>query len=352
MTGSDHKKRLLRLRKAMKSASLDSFLVTSTTNVSYLSGFRGTDAVMLVTADRGYFFTDSRYIEEARKEIAGQIDVRLVEESIFASVDGIVKSERLKNLGFESMDLPYGVANRLKSLLSDIGFVPVKNIVEALRSIKDKGEIGQIKKSVKLAKEAFGRVAAYVRPGASEEMIKRKIELDLIGNGAACAFEPIIASGENSSKPHAKATDRSFKNNDFVMIDMGAKVGGYNSDLTRTIVLGKVGGKFGKVYETVRQAQQRAIDRITPGAKASDIDKAGRDHIKKSGFGKYFGHSLGHGVGMEVHEEPSISPSSTTRLAEGMVFTVEPAIYIPGFGGVRIEDMVLVTKNGCEVLTK
>jgi len=348
----DYKKRLSGLRQAMVDASLDSFLVTSATNVSYLSGFRGTDAVMLITANDGYFLTDSRYIEEAEKEITKHIDVRLVEESTFTSIDAIVKSKKLKNLGFESMDLPYGVAHRLKDLLSKTGFVPVKNLVETLRCVKDKGEIERIKKAVKFAKEAFKKAARSVRPGASEELVRRKIELDLISKGAACAFEPIIASGENSSKPHARATNRSFKNNDFVMIDMGAKVDGYNSDLTRTIVLGRMQKRFHKIYETVSQAQRKAIDRIAPGAKASDIDKAGRDHIKKSGFGKYFGHSLGHGVGMDVHEEPSVSPSSKTRLVAGMVFTVEPAIYIPGFGGVRIEDMVLVTDNGCEILTR
>ena len=352
MPALNHKKRLCVLRQAMRKASLDSFLVTSATNVSYLSGFRGTDAVVLITPDKGYFLTDSRYIEEAKKEISGNLNVRLVKESIFTSVNDIVTSQKLKNLGFESMDLPYGVANRLKILLSKIEFTPVKNLVESLRSIKDAGEIERIRKAVKLAKEVFERAAGSVRPGASEEFIKRKIELDLVSKGSSCAFESIIASGENSSKPHARATDRPFKNNDFVMIDMGAKVDGYNSDLTRTVVLGKVQAKFRKIYKTVGQAQLKAIARITSGAKASDIDKAGRDHIKKSGFGKYFSHSLGHGVGMSVHEEPSISPSSKTILAEGMIFTVEPAIYIPGFGGVRIEDMVLVTKSGCEILTR
>ena len=352
MSVLNHKKRLSGLRKAMRSASLDSILVTNATNVSYLSGFRGTDAVMLVTADDGYFLTDSRYIEEAKIEMAGHLDVKPVSESIFASIDGIARSKKLKNLGFESMDLPYGVAHRLKGLLSKIRFAPVKNLVETLRSIKDEGEIERIRKAVRLAKEIFGRAAISVRPGVSEELVKRKIEIDLVSKGGACAFEPIIASGLNSSKPHARATGRSFKNNDFVMVDMGAKVDGYNSDFTRTIVLGRAQKRFVKIYETVSQAQRKAIDHITPGAKASDIDKAGRDHIKQNGFGRYFGHSLGHGVGMDVHEEPTISPSSKTRLAAGMVFTVEPAIYIPGFGGVRIEDMVLVTKNGCEILTK
>ena len=352
MSVLNHKKRLSGLRNAIRSASLDSILVTNATNVSYLSGFRGTDAVMLVTADAGYFFTDSRYIEEAKKEITGHLNVKLVSESIFASINEIVKTKKLKALGFESMDLPYGVANKLKGLLSKTVFVPVKNLVESLRSIKDQDEIDRIRKAVKLAKEVFEKAAASIRPGVSEELIKRKIELELIIKGSACAFEPIIASGLNSSKPHARATSRYFKDNDFVMIDMGAKVDGYNSDFTRTIVIGRAQKRFLKIYETVSQAQRKAIDRITPGAKASDIDKAGRDHIKKNGFGKYFGHSIGHGVGMDVHEEPSISPSSKTRLAAGMVFTVEPAIYIPGFGGVRIEDMVLVTKSGCEILTK
>lgn len=351
MKDAIYTKRLSALKAAMKEASIDSFLVTNTVNISYLSGFRGTDALMLMTRDSGYFLTDSRYIEEAKGDLIGRLDVRLVKDSTFATIESIAKKDGLKRIGFESMDLPYGIANRLKGMFKKAGLVPVKNLVETLRSVKDVSEIARIRKAISLAKGVFKKVAGMVVPGTSEAKIKKAIDIAMIKENAVPAFEPIIASGANSSKPHAGATDRIIGKNDFVMIDMGAKKDGYNSDFTRTIPIGSAPKKFHAIYRTVKDAQRRAIDSIVPGAKASDIDRAGRTHISNAGFGRFFGHSLGHGIGMAVHEEPSISPSGSSRLAAGMVFTVEPAIYIPGFGGVRIEDMVLVTKTGCEILT-
>lgn len=352
MPYSAHKRRLTGLRAAMKDASMDSFLITGRTNIAYLSGFGGTDAVMLVTGDYAYLLVDSRFIEEAEKEAADGVRVSLIKESMFSEINNFLQKDGARSVGFESMDLPYGVAQRLKGALTGIRLVPARNLIQALRSVKDASEIIAIRSAVKLAREVFDRTASLILPGTAESAIKKAIEIDILNNGSSCAFEPIVASGANSSKPHARATQRTVAKDDFVMVDMGARVDGYNSDLTRTIVLGRVKDRFRKIYRTVSQAQSIAIDRIRAGARASDIDKAGRDYIAKKGFGKYFGHSLGHGIGMDVHEEPSISSSAAARLTAGMVFTVEPAIYIPGFGGVRIEDMVLVTKNGCEILTR
>jgi Xaa-Pro aminopeptidase len=295
---------------------------------------------------------DSRYLEEAKSDTSSAVNVRLVSRSTFESIEELVTKGRVKRLGFESMDLPYGVVTRLKGLLGGVKLVPIKNLAETLRSVKDRAEVACIRGAVDSAKKAFERAVSKIRPGVSEDRIKSAIEVELIESGSACAFDPIVASGTNSSKPHARITHRVIAKNDFVMVDMGAKMDGYNSDLTRTIILGNVSDRFKHIYKTVGEAQKTAIDRIKAGARASDIDRAGRGYISRKGFGKYFGHSLGHGIGLGVHEEPSISPSSTTRLEAGMVFTVEPAIYIPGFGGVRIEDMVLVTKRGCEILTR
>ena len=345
-----HDKRLSRLKAVMKDRRLDSMLVTGDKNVSYLSGFEGSDAALIITSDSRYFITDSRFAEEAKKEIKG-FKVLCVQESTYKSISRIIKDERLKRVGFESMSLPYEVAIRLKSMIGEAGLVGVKNLVEGLRAVKDPEEIGLIKGSVALVRSVFSGIERSLRPGVSEDWIKRTIEIEFIRSGASAAFEPIVASGSNSSKPHARATGKILSNNDLVMIDIGSRLAGYNSDMTRTIFLGKVKSKLLKMYSIVEKARGLAFDTIKPGAKISKVDRAARGYIAGKGFGKFFGHSLGHGVGMDVHELPTISGSSDGTLSEGMVFTIEPAIYIPGFGGIRIEDMVLVTRNGYQILT-
>lgn len=346
----DYRRRLRALRDELEKRRLDSFLITADTNISYLSGFKGHDASLLITRGNNYFITDSRYVEEAKEDVKG-FGIKLVEHSMYETLEALIKKGRLKRIGFESMNLPYEVAHRLKRLIPGSSLVAVKGAIENMRAIKDDVEITLIKKSIGLAKDVFKRMLAFVRPGISEELLKYKIELDFIKNGARAGFEPIIASGQNSSKPHARTTQDRIKKNDFVMIDMGCSLKGYNSDLTRMIILGKVSDKFKKIYNIVRKAQRIAIDLVGPGVRLAEVDRAARGYIKSNGFGKYFGHALGHGVGLEVHERPSISPFSEAQFKKGMVVTVEPAIYIPGFGGVRIEDMVLVTDNGCETLT-
>jgi len=344
-------KRLALLRGEIRNRGLDSFLITSDTNVSYLSGFKGHDSVLLVTAGEPVFITDSRYIEEAKQSLKG-LEVRLARLSTYSALQSIVKKKRLRKIGFESMNLPYEVAARLKRLIADARLIPVKDLVERLRAIKDDSEIRLIKDSIRLARKTFEKISNSVRPGMTEKFIAKKAEIEFIRKGASASFEPIVASGANSSKPHAIATDATIGNNSFVMIDMGCNLNGYNSDITRMISAGSADRKFKKIYEIVNTAQAMAIAMIRPGVRAAEIDREARGYIRNKGFGKYFGHALGHGVGLEVHEQPAISRINEELLKEGMVFTVEPAIYIPGFGGVRIEDMVVVTGRSCEVLTR
>lgn len=351
MTGHDYKRRLGLLKKELAKQRLDALLVTNEANVRYLSGFEGHDSMVLITAGRSFFITDSRYIEEAEAGIR-DYSVELVKASTYETLKALLARSGAARVGFEPMDIPYEVAHRLKGARSAAGFIPAKGFVEKFRRIKDAHEVKLLRNSIKLVKAVFSRAIKHIRPGIREDFISNFIEIEFLKNGARSGFEPIVASGANSSKPHARTSAKRIENNSFVKIDIGCTLDGYNSDITRMILLGKPNWKFNKIYEIVRAAQELAVSAVRPGRKFSDLDAAARSYIASEGFGKCFGHALGHGVGLEVHEEPSISPGGEGVIAPGMAFTLEPAIYIPGFGGVRIEDMVLVTDKGCEVLTR
>jgi Xaa-Pro aminopeptidase len=275
-----------------------------------------------------------------------------VTTSTYDSLNTIVKKNRIKKMGFDPLNLPYEVAERLASYIRPARLTPAKKIIENLRAVKDIKEIEAVKRSINVTGDVLKKVAGMIRPGISERSISDFIEYEFIKRGARIAFETIAACGRNCSKPHAHATTDRITNNDVVMLDMGCRLNLYNSDITRIFFIGKVKEKIKEIYGIVRAAQNAAIEKIKPGVKISEIDNAGRGYIAQKGYGKFFSHSLGHGVGMDVHEEPGISKRNDNILKSGMIFTVEPAIYLPKFGGVRIEDMVLVTDKGCEVLTR
>jgi Xaa-Pro aminopeptidase len=347
----DYKFRLKKLRIGLKKLGLGSLLVTNETNVRYLSGFRGGDSLVLVTPDSQFFLTDSRYTEEAEDSVGG-FNIVEVMTSTYDCITQIVKKNRIKKIGFDSLNLPYEVARRLAGCIRPARLVPVKNIIENLRAVKDLKEIEAIKRSVDVTRRVLKKVTGKIRPGISELSISDSIECEFIKRGARIAFETITACGSNCSKPHAHATKERIASNDVVMLDMGCRLDLYNSDITRMLFIGRVKDKIKEIYGIVRAAQSAAIEKIKPGVKISEIDLASRGYITRKGYGKFFGHSLGHGIGMDVHEEPGISKRNDNTLKSGMVFTIEPAIYLPKFGGVRIEDMVLVTDKGCEVLTR
>lgn len=346
----DYKLRLKKLRVELKRRKLSSLLVTNETNVRYLSGFKGGDSLIIITPDSQFFLTDSRYTEEAGDSVGGFTIVE-VATSTYDSLSGIIKKNRIKRVGFDSLNLPYEVAGTLAGHIRPARLVPAKNIVEELRAVKDNKEIEAIKRSVNVTADVLKKTMEKIRPGISERSISDYIECEFIRRGARIAFETIAACGRNCSKPHAHATKDRIASNDVVMLDVGCRLDLYNSDITRMVFIGKVKDKIKEIYGIVRAAQGAAIGKIRPGVKISDIDLAGRSYIARKGYGKFFGHSLGHGIGMDVHEEPGISRRNNNILKSGMVFTVEPAIYLPKLGGVRIEDMVLVTDRGCEVLT-
>lgn len=348
---ANYRKRIATVKEEIEKRSLDSFLVTDETNVSYLSGFSGRDSFFLITLKKEIFITDSRYIEEARDELRAFV-IELVQLSNYETIRELIQKNNLKKIGFESMSLVYEVAKRLKGSIGSSKLIPIKGLIENFRAIKDDKEIRSIEHSIQLTQAVLKNILKLMRPGISEKFLTKRIETDFINAGAHPSYEPIVACGRNSSKPHARASDAKIKKNSFVMIDIGCNLNQYHSDCTRMVLLGKVKDKFKRIYNIVYEAQRKALEMIRPGVKISEVDLAARRHIDDNGFGKFFGHSLGHGVGMEVHEEPAISKLNHDILKPGMVFTVEPAIYIPAFGGARLEDMVLVTEDGHEVLTR
>jgi Xaa-Pro aminopeptidase len=342
--------RIDRLKGVLKKRRLDALLITSDVNVSYLSGFRGHDAMIIITPRKCFFITDFRYVEEAEETIEG-FRIEVVRGSNYHSIVKVAKAMRLERMGFESMNLAYGVVSQLRKMVKGIRLVPIRGAVEEFRAVKDSDEVSLIKNSIYAAKSIYKRISDLVRPKVREFEISAVIESDIAQLKAKPAFSPIVAVDANSSKPHAIPGDRKIRKNSVVMIDLGVRLKGYCSDLTRTILLGRIPPEVKRIYEIVKAAQDRAIAKISPGVRIRDIDLSARGYIQRKGYGAFFGHSLGHGVGMEVHESPSLTKHNPQLIKEGMVFTVEPAIYIPGRYGVRLEEMVLVKRHGCEVLT-
>ncbi|MDP2653868.1 MAG: Xaa-Pro peptidase family protein [Candidatus Omnitrophota bacterium] len=331
---------------------LDACLVTSDVNISYLSRFSASESWLLVLPRKAYYITDFRYILEARQGLKGVTVVRY-EKSMAAAVLDLARRHNIRRLGFDDRHLSLAQFKTLKSAVSPgVRLVSVRGIVEFLREIKEKEELALIRKALALNLEAYRFLKGVIRPGVTEKRVLESLERYVKARKAGFSFPPIIASGPNSCYPHARVTDRKVKNNEPVLVDMGMDIKGYKSDLTRMFFLGKIPPLIRKVNDFVAEAQARAIKAIRPGKKAGEIDETARNFLREKRLAKYFGHSLGHGVGAEIHEDPRVSPRSPVILKPGMVFTVEPAVYLPHQFGIRIEDMVLVTPGGCEILSR
>jgi len=340
------------LKDVMRAAQCDAILITGIENIRYLTGFTGSSGVLLITDNGGIFFTDSRYTEQAAKEIKGKVEVREYKKRV-PELSAAIIGARLKKVGFEDSDLTFQGYQELKKELKGVKLVPLKDRLTLLRGVKSKGELRLISGAVDIAYKAFEKLLPSVKPGKREEDLAIELEYLMRKGGAeGLSFDVIVASGGRSALPHGTASNKLLKMGDPVIIDFGARYEGYHSDETVTVFIGKASERHRRIYHTVKEAHDRAIDAVRPGVSFSDIDRTARDFIDQAGCGKYFGHGTGHGVGLNVHEAPSISPNSKGVAEEGMVFTIEPGIYIPKVGGVRIEDMVVVTKEGCRVLTK
>ncbi|OIO39903.1 MAG: hypothetical protein AUJ75_00710 [Candidatus Omnitrophica bacterium CG1_02_49_10] len=342
--------RLSKVRALFKKSGIDALLVASPPNVFYLSGFKGTDSYLLITGDEGYIITDRRFIREAGSLEAFKTELR--ERRIEDTAIALAGRIKVSSLGFSENELSVYAHKRLQSHPGQkVRLVACGNPVLEMRATKDAGEISTIKKAVRITKSVLRNASEFIKPGLSERGASLKLLNKLIEAGVDDkAFDIIVASGPNSARPHAIVTKRVMKNRDSVIIDIGARYHGYSSDLTRAFHLGRINSKLKDAYSIVKEAQALAIDSIRPGSRASDIDDIARAFISKNGYGKNFLHGLGHGVGIDVHEAPGISAHSKDVLTPGMIFTVEPAIYIDGIGGVRLEEMVLVNDKDCEVL--
>jgi len=305
----------------------------------------------LISKKDDFIITDARFKEQAEKETPG-FKLILIGGSRYDAVKSIVKKNRIKNLAFESDWINFTDYRLLKNKLKSAALLPSKDIIENLRIIKDADEISLIKRAVVIARKAFLCAKDRIRPGLNAEKLAVFIDNAIRREGASRpAFQTIVAQNPYSSQPHAVTTKKPFIRGSAVVVDLGARYKGYNSDLTRLLFLGRISSKFKLIYNIIKTAQRLAIDKARPGVRISEVDKAARQYIAKKGLGRHFLHSLGHGIGLEIHELPRISGKAKGVLVPGMVFTVEPGIYIPGLGGLRVEDMVVVREKGCEVLT-
>jgi Xaa-Pro aminopeptidase len=341
--------RLEALGKELAERELDRLLVSNIFNVRYLSGFSGSTGWLLVGREGATLITDFRYKEQAEGEVYRGIEIRIDSRDALAVVCEMAGGLKGK-LGFEARSLAYAAYEKLRAAARDL--VGTDGLVESLRKTKDESEIASIRRAVEIADAVFADIIKEIRAGMTEVDIAARIDFILRKKSSKVpAFKTIVASGEHSSLPHAEPTMRVIRDGDVVKMDFGAIWDGYCSDIARTVVVGKASDKIREVYGIVLEAQKEAIAGIRAGIKCSDADGSARQAIEAKGYGEGFGHSLGHGIGLEVHEGPRLSQKSEETLESAMTVTVEPGIYIPGWGGVRIEDIVVVRDDGCEVLT-
>lgn len=346
--------RLKALRQAMKAHDLDAFVVRNLTNVRYLCGFVGSFGMLVVDERGATFFTDSRYAEMAEGMVSGARIKALGATRMEDDLKAFFKKKGFKRAGFEGSQ-PYSSYNHLKKLVAGAKskLVETEATILELRRIKDDTEIRTIRKAAKVADAMMARAFELTAVGVPESEISQQIRFgsEQLG-GAGESFDNIVASGPNASRPHHHPTNRKLRAGDMITYDLGAIVDGYCSDLTRTPILGDVDPQFEEIYTVCLEAQEAAVAACTAGITGKELDAVAREIIKSAGYGKYFGHGLGHGVGLEIHEAPRLSPTSAHTLRPGDVVTIEPGIYIPGFGGVRIEDLLVVTDGKPKVLSR
>jgi Xaa-Pro aminopeptidase len=363
MDKSIFRKRIADLRQRLAGMDCDTAWIIQPENRRYLSGFKAEDSQLtessgslLISESRSLLATDSRYTLDAERD-ALDFEVKTLKKGLVKGLPGLLKLMGTKNLGFEGDYLTWGLHRELSErLLEDspsVRLMPLNGLVEKMRAVKDEMEIRALEASADLMSGILDEIIAGLGPGVTEKQVAWQIEGLVRESGAeGLAFLSIVASGPNSALPHAVPTDRKLKQGDPVTLDVGLKLNGYCSDMTRTVFLGDPSPDFVEIYRTVREAQARALREVRSGVMSNHPDAIARQIINEAGFGDYFGHGLGHGVGLATHESPRLSPLRPSRLEKGMVVTVEPGIYIPGKGGVRLEEMVVIEADGPRILTR
>ncbi len=342
-----------KLRRHFRKVGIDALLVTNFTNVTYLTGFTGDDSYLLLLDTEEVMVSDPRYTTQLEQECPGlEAAIRPPGVGMVQSVAQIARQGHASKLGIEGNSMTVALGDQIAKALPTTELVSTTDLVEKLRILKDKDEVAEIRRAIWFAERAFQVLRASLRPERTEKEVADELENQIrLYGGKSCSFPSIVAVGPRAALPHARPTDQKIGADDFVLVDWGADGGLYKSDLTRVLVTGKISPKLERIYRVVLSAQEQAIAAIRPGLSCHEIDQVARTVIAKAGFGKNFGHGLGHGIGLEIHEAPRLAAKVHLKLEPGMVVTVEPGIYLPGWGGVRIEDDVLVTKGGCQVLT-
>ncbi len=344
------------VREAMKALKLDALLLTHPPDLAYLTNFTGEDSVGIITEKEVFLVTDFRYKEQAEIE-ATWVKTRVRDGKMSEELAKTLVEAKVKRAGFEANFATVGqinaLANELEKNKNDIALQPIEDVLVNIRKVKDDHEIDIIRKAVGVAEEAFDSFRSEIKVGQSENHLAGLLVFELRSRGASdSSFPVIVAAGTNSSLPHYRPTETLVQRDQPLLIDWGALYKGYCSDLTRTFMIGRVSPKMKEIYKVVLDAQLAAIAFMRPGVTTMQADRVARDVIDKAGYGKLFGHGLGHGIGRDIHENPSLRKTGgEEELRPGMVVTVEPGIYLPGEGGVRIEDDILITHSGCEVLS-
>ncbi|ASL66648.1 MULTISPECIES: M24 family metallopeptidase [Bacillus] len=343
--------RITNIQKQLHNYGIDGLLITKKENRQYATNFTGSAGVVLIAAHKAIFITDFRYVDQAKTEIKAA-EIIMHKGNLEEEVANQVSKLKIQKLGIEDNNMTLQQFKKLQKYIHT-EMVPVCEIIEDIRLIKDTSEIETMKIAATIADEAFHHIVTFLKPGISETDVRDELEFFMRKKGAtSSSFQIIVASGVRSSLPHGVASNKIIERGDIVTLDFGALYDGYCSDITRTVAIGEPSEEFQKIYNVVREALKRGTEAIKPGETAKSIDDITRNYITEHGYGQYFGHSTGHGLGLEIHEPLRLSQESKATLQEGMVVTVEPGIYIPNWGGCRIEDDIVITKDGYDVITK
>ena len=343
--------RIDKLRQTLSNQGLDGIFITNLTSVKYITGFTGSAGSCLITEDESYFISDGRYDVQSKKQVSNMI--RFIDFGNHISI--IEKNKILKdgiNLGFEGDHTSFSQYKAITNSFPKIEWKSTSMLMENLQAIKDESELNAIRTAVEITDVIYDEILPMLKPGTTEKEVANQLVLRYRQESDGEAYNPIVAGGENGALPHAVPSERPFQNGDFIVIDAAAKYAGYHADMTRTPLIGKPSDKHTEIYEIVKGSQQAGCDAAKAGVSCKEMDTVTRDYITQRGYGEYYNHGTGHGLGLEIHTEPRMSQLSTQTLSENNVVTIEPGIYLPGWGGVRIEDDVIIKNDGCEIMNK